>query len=340
MTDKELKAFVERGGLRTKTLSEVEEEKLEWLFYPFIPLGKLTLLEGDPGDGKTMLALKIIAALSRGDEIIPKDLYDPERESSISGPVVSIYQTAEDGYGDTIKPRLAAFGADMDRVQFICDDDDTCLTMTDQRIEAAIRQTGAKLLVLDPMQAYLGSDVDMHRANEIRPVMSKLGHVAKETGCAVILIGHMNKKADEKAAYRGLGSIDIYAAVRSVIVLARKKNDEEVRVFCQVKNNLAPKTSAVAFRLSAEKGFEWIGAYDMDADDLLAGGVERDRRDEACEFLTDLLKDGMTPSTEIFEAGENAGITKKMLRSVKKELGIRAVKTKDGWYWKLPDKDK
>lgn len=172
-----------RKELKIISLSEIKTEEVKWLWYPYIPFGKVTIVQGDPGEGKTTFVLSVIAALTHGETL-------PECETGLP-PMNVIYQTAEDGLADTIKPRLEAVGADCTRVQTI-DDSRSMLTLTDQRLEEAIHSTDAGLLVLDPLQAYLGSGVDMHRANEIRPIMKKLSAVAERTGCAVVLIGHMN----------------------------------------------------------------------------------------------------------------------------------------------------
>lgn len=178
-----------RKELKIISLSEIKTEEVKWLWYPYIPFGKVTIVQGDPGEGKTTFVLSVIAALTHGETL-------PECETGLP-PMNVIYQTAEDGLADTIKPRLEAVGADCSRVQTI-NDSQSMLTLTDQRLEEAIRSTDAGLLVLDPLQAYLGSGVDMHRANEIRPIMKKLSAVAERTGCAVVLIGHMNKASGEE----------------------------------------------------------------------------------------------------------------------------------------------
>ncbi len=149
---------------------------------------------------------------------------DNMQEQSSMSPVHVIYQTAEDGLGDTIKPRLLAAGADCSKVMVI-DDSDQPLTMADVRLEEAIVQTKAKMVVLDPIQGFLGANVDMHRANEIRPLMKRIAVLAEKYHCAVILIGHMNKNSNGKSSYRGLGSIDFQAAARSVLIVGRVKED-------------------------------------------------------------------------------------------------------------------
>ena len=156
--------------LKLISMSEINAEEVQWLWYPYIPLGKLTIIQGDPGEGKTSFILAVIAALTRGDPL-------PECEQAAE-PMNVIYQTAEDGLADTIKPRLESAGADCTRV-LVIDEGKRELTLCDARLEEAIRRTAAKLIVLDPLQAYLGSDVDMHRANEVRPVLKRLSMMAE-----------------------------------------------------------------------------------------------------------------------------------------------------------------
>ena len=194
------KQTVFNPDLDVLSFDKIETENIKWLFYPYIPFGKVTIIQGDPGEGKTTLVLEIIARLTNGQPIIDG--------CKSFEPMNVVYQTCEDGLSDTIKPRLIKSGADCSRVHTIIDDNVT-LTMTDIRIEETISAKNIKLLVLDPIQGFLGTDVDMHRANEIRPVMKRLANLAEKYSCAIILIGHLNKCIQGgKASYRGLGSID------------------------------------------------------------------------------------------------------------------------------------
>ena len=177
-----------------------------------------------------------------------------------------IYQTAEDGMGDTIKPRLVEAGADLSRVMVI-DDTEEALTLSDDRIEKAVRQNHVRLVIIDPVQAFIGADVDMNRANEVRPVFRKLGMIAEKTGCAIVLIGHLNKSSGTQSTYRGLGSIDIMAAVRSLIFIGKVRKDPTTRVLIHEKSSLAPPGETMAFKLGDEEGFLWVGAYEISADE-------------------------------------------------------------------------
>lgn len=279
------------SNLKLINMQDIEVEAISWLRYPFIPYGKVRIIQGDPGERKATLVLQIIARLTKGESIINEN----------ANPSINvIYQTAEDGLSDTIKPRLLDANADCSKVVMI-DDSDTPLTMRDARLEQAIIETNAKLVVLDPIQGFLGADVDMHRANEIRPIMKHISELAEKYKCAIILIGHMNKCSIGKSAYRGLGSIDFQAAARSVLIVGRIKDEPEIRVVCQTKSSLAPEAKAVAFRLSEKKGFEWVGEYDVSTDDLLSGTVKGTKKQAAMDFLESLLSGCRMSQTEIME---------------------------------------
>ena len=331
-------------------MESVKVEQIEWLLYPFIPFGKVTIIQGDPGEGKTTMVLQIIAKLTRGEPILlnKKSQKEAQQDSEENlkqevlsqdnpiQPVNVIYQTAEDGLGDTIKPRLLAAGADCSRV-LVIDDREQPLTMVDVRLEEAIIQTKARMVVLDPIQGFLGTDVDMHRANEIRPLMKRMAVLAEKYHCAIILIGHMNKNSNGKSSYRGLGSIDFQAAARSVLIVGRLKDEPETRVMCHVKSSLAPEGKSVAFRLDKETGFQWIGEYDISADDLLSGDARGQKSRIAKEFLLDILADGGMAQKKIEEEASKQGIKKKTLRNAKQELEIDSVKRGNQWFWILSE---
>lgn len=320
--------FMDNEKLKLINMEDVQVEEVKWLLYPFIPFGKITILQGDPGEGKTTVMLHIIARLTKGE---PLAFCEDDAEYE---PMNVIYQTAEDGLGDTIKPRLLDAGADCSKVMVI-DDSDEPLTISDDRLEMAIEVSGAKLVVLDPLQGYLGAGVDMHRANEIRPLMHRLSVLAEKYQCAVVLIGHMNKNSMSKAGYRALGSIDIPAAARSVIVCGRMKDDPEMRVLCQIKNSLAPEAQAIAFRLDRETGFRWIGEVDVTVDELISGECKTSRFQEAETFLQETLQDGELSATEIYSLAEKEGIKQKTLRNAKNKMGVTVEKKNNKWYWKI-----
>lgn len=313
--------------LRLIKMSDVESEEIEWLWYPFIPYGKLTIVQGDPGDGKTTLVLNIAARLSRGDGF--------DSDMKVSEPMNVVYQTAEDGLSDTVKPRLEAAQADCERV-LVIDESRKSLSMADERIEEALIQTKARLLILDPIQAYLGGGIDINRANETREMTKKLSLLAEKYKCAIVLIGHMNKVAGNKAAYRGMGSIDFFAVARSVLLVGKIEGEPDKRAVVQIKNNLAAFGHPKAFAF-ADNSFKWIGDYDITADEVLGGLVPKvNKLEQAKQMLCDIAKETKSVSSkEIFELADNKGISKRTLENAKKELGIRARKVNNFWYWEI-----
>ena len=306
-------------------MSEIQSEEIEWLWYPFIPYGKLTIIQGDPGDGKTTLALNIAAKLSKGESL--------DEEMKISEPINIIYQTAEDGLADTVKPRLELADADCERI-LVIDESSEALSMADERLEEAIKLTNAKLLILDPIQAYLGAGTDINRANEARDMTKKLGALAEKHKCAVLLIGHMNKASGTKASYRGIGSIDFFAVARSVLLVGRIEGEESLRAVVQIKNNLAAFGNSKAFELS-EEGFRWIGDYDISADEVLGGiAPKANKLDQAKRLLLELAEGtNRMQSKDIFEIAKEEEISKRTLENAKRELNISAKKINNTWYW-------
>ena len=313
--------------LKMIRMSEVQSQEIEWLWYPFIPYGKLTIIQGDPGDGKTTMVLNLAAKLSKGEAL--------DENMKVTEPVNVIYQTAEDGLADTVKPRLELAGADCERI-IVIDESDKSLSMVDERLEQAIVRTGARLLILDPIQAYLGGGMDMNRANEARDMTKKLGALAEKTKCAIILIGHMNKASGNKAAYRGMGSIDFFAVARSVLLVGRVEGESNTRAVVQIKNNLAAFGHPKAFALS-EDGFKWLGDYEITVDEVLGGIAPKANKMElAKQMLRELAEtQNAVLSNEIFDRAEELGISKRTLENAKKELGIRARKINNAWYWEL-----
>ena len=293
---------------------DIEQTSVDWLWFPYIPFGKLTIIQGNPGEGKTYFAMMLTAACTNR-KMFP-NMEDIE-------PFNVIYQTAEDGMGDTIKPRLVEAGADLSRVMVI-DDTEEALTLSDDRIEKAVRQNQVRLVIIDPVQAFIGADVDMNRANEVRPVFRKLGMIAEKTGCAIVLIGHLNKSSGTQSTYRGLGSIDIMAAVRSLIFIGKVRKDPTTRVLIHEKSSLAPPGETMAFKLGDEEGFRWVGAYEISADELLdgkEGKATETKLERGRKLIMELLADKKEISIrELDEKAKEQGISGRTMRDVRSRM--------------------
>ena len=305
------------------------------------------MLQGDPGEGKSTLIIHIAAILTKGG-------YLPDGQK-IKKPEIVIYQCSEDGKGDTIKPRLEQAGADCNRVAFIKDDNGE-LTLEDERIKTAINQIGAKMVVLDPIQAFIGHNGNMTNAVKMRETLSKLSKVAEETNCAIVLVGHMTKSSGGKQIYRGLGSIDIAATVRSILMVSRDKEEPWKRYMFPVKSSLAPEGEPIGFELDKEKGLsnpqnvEILGnkvllekrlnirASDyrfVDIEELLAVEKSTAKKDVAVEYLQTLLAVEDLPSTYIYEKMKEYGIAKRTVQEAKKIAEISAYKKGKIWYWHM-----
>jgi len=325
-----LRGESEKNTVPLIRMSEVQQTEVEWLWYPYIPFGKLTIIQGNPGEGKTFFAMQLAAACTNRKFLPQMEPFEPFN---------MIFQTAEDGLWDTVKPRLLSAEADLERV-LVIDDADNPLTLSDERIENAIRENHARLVIIDPLQAFLGSNVDMNRANEVRPIFRRLADVAQATNCAIVMIGHLNKAAGSQSTYRGLGSIDITAVVRSLLFIGKVKTDPTTRVIIHEKSSLAPPGQSLAFSLGDEKGFRWIGAYDISAEDLLAGGEGSKtelKQEQAAKLIEQFLSEGRKVSiAEINKEAAERGISERTVRLARNSMGDKIASErqgKDWWIW-------
>lgn len=314
-------------------LNQIASTAAEWLWYPYIPLGKITIIQGDPGEGKSTFALHLAAAITRGVSV-------EDFTKAVTNPDYVIYQNAEDGLSDTVKPRLERAHADCNMV-YCLDDTQFPLSITDGRLQLMLEHYKPRAVILDPLQAYLGECVDMHRANEVRPVMSYLAALAEQFSCAFILIGHMNKATGMKSVYRGLGSIDLTAAARSVLLVARDPSHPENRVITQIKNSLAPEGTPVAFQIGDDGGLRYLGPYEITMDELLAQDHPRPCVQDAAEVLLTKWLDKGQPllARDMYGIADSEGISKATLLRAKRKLRLISEKTERGWVWKRFERD-
>ena len=306
--------------------SSIEPKEVEWLWYPYIPYGKLTILQGDPGEGKSTVMLNLIATVTNGGIFPDGAVFDR--------PHPVIYQCTEDNAADTVKPRLLAAGAVCEKIAYILDEDEK-LTLDDSRIEDTLVRTSARLIVFDPIQSFLPQDSDMQNIGRMRSLLKKLCIVAEKHRCAVVLIGHMNKGGANNQLYRGLGSIDIAAIARSVLMIVRDRENPELRYLFQIKSSLAPEGRPVSFLMNRQQGFIWQEVCDLSIQDVIQNEPVSDngKRSQAAVLLMELLTEQDMPSSEVFAELEKQGISRRTVQKAKKDAHIRAYKKNNIWYW-------
>ncbi|MBX6370111.1 MAG: AAA family ATPase [Rhodospirillales bacterium] len=331
---------------RLVRVADVQSERVRWLWRGWLPAGKLVIVEGDPGEGKSTLTLDLAARLSAGSPL-------PDGSPGVE-PADVVLLSAEDGIADTIRPRLEAAGADLARIHVLAE------VQAGQRgrppeipgdvplLETVVRERKAGLVVVDPLAAFLAGSIDSHRDQDVRRALHALAALADRTGCTVLVLRHLNKSGGAKAIYRGGGSIGIIGAARVGLLVAADPKDDSRRVLAVVKSNLAAKPEALAYRLvtDAERDvakLSWEGPAGYTADELLATRSEDERsaEDEAEEFLRAELEEGPKPASEVRRAAGQAGIAERTLRRAKDRIGVVArrvggVASGGYWTWELP----
>ena len=337
-------------------LADVAPQPVRWLWPGRIPLGKLTILDGDPGLGKSLLTLDLAARVSTGRPM-------PDgAQSELPGPAGVVLLTAEDDPADTIRPRLDAAGGECQRIVLLQSIKET-MTLPDgtvkERIrlpnltdiaalEKAIAEVGAKLVIVDPIVAYTAG-ADTHIDSEVRTVLARLADVAQRTGTAILAVRHLNKMGGSNPLYRGGGSIGFIASARSGLLVALDPDDPEEKrhILASTKSNLAELPPSLAYVIEAPTGvaqIAWLGPSEQTARTLLAAPTDSDERtalDEAKEFLRDLLADGPVEAKRVKAEARDAGIAERTLARAKQLLGAQAEKTGFGdegkWTWRLPE---
>jgi RecA-family ATPase len=316
----------------TTPASNIHTQPIIWLYESYIPIGTVSLLFGEGGEGKSFYALALAAAISNG--IAMPGMETPFPSSDV------IIQNAENPWPTVLKPRLEMLGADCERIHRI-NDGGKRLTLTDDRFEAAIVKHNAKLTIIDPIQSHLPASMSMGRAESMRPILTHLESVAERTESAILLIGHVTKGRG-KAQHRSLGSIDIINSVPSVMYLGRAEGlERDVRAVAHGKSNFAELAPTQTFRLNKKDGFQWLGENeDITPDDILNYNAKRGREDkskldEAADFLLDLLSDGDIAAVEAIELAEEMGISKKTLERARKAENIKSRKMNNHWIWHL-----
>lgn len=307
-----------------KSYSDVKAKKIEWIWKPYIACGKITILQGDPGDGKSTLALMLSSVLTSKDA-------KGNIDGLINEQINVIYQSAEDSPEDTIKPKLNKLKSNSNKLMYVVNDE--IIDLSGNAIKQIIEESGAKLLILDPLQSFFKKGENMLVATDVRKMMKNLTKIAYETNCAILLIGHLNKSEGKKDLYRGLGSIDLTAVARSVLYLKRSELDSKLRIMFQIKNSLAAEGDPVAYRIDDKKGIIWLGKYTNE--DLITEKATRDKLTVAKDFLLKILSnEEKVEVNEIKELCTNYNISFRTLVRAKKELEIESIRENGRWYWK------
>ncbi len=334
----------ERAESGIITLDDVESRETQWLWYPYIPLGKITLLTADPGTGKTFFSLYIAAVTSTGRPFFGQTEH---RE-----PMKVIYQTAEDGIADTIKPRLEPMQPNFKNIMFI-DETEKTLSLSDNRLEKIVARYRPALIIFDPLQAYLGAKIDMHRANEVRPIMARIGHIAEQYNAAVIFIMHNSKMSQNKAMHRALGTIDIPAVARSMLMMGKDPEDSKQKLICHEKSSLAAHGDTIKLHIDpANGGIVFDGFSDLCADDILnvvskTRNKPSPKKDEVKELILQILNEGQNIGSATKKQIETLvyanGYSERTMYNAKSESELQTVQVgyenKVTW-WILPEVDK
>lgn len=329
-----------KPGPRTVCMANVKSQPIEWIWFPFIPLGKITILEGEEGLGKSYLTCAIASAISRGHGL-------PKVSPFASANVLIL--SAEDGLADTIRPRLDSMGADMERIFAV----DQMLTLDEKGmllLEQSILKHQPILVVIDPLFSYTGAKIDINRANESRAVSAGLAAIAEKHNVAFLLVRHIGKsKGNGEARAAGLGSIDWRAAARSVLLVGRNPENNQ-KGFVQTKHNLTSEgTESIGFEIvpgptrNAAGQFAWTDGCTLTAAMILAGIGDKDAnhvRNDAATVLREILRDGPKPAKTALKEMRAAGFSKDQTRRGREWLGVIPQKEKGSingkWVWSLP----
>ena len=316
------------------TLGDVPAQTIGWLWKPWLPEGKLCLVDGDPGQGKSFVTLDIACRLSNGDPF-------PDGQRNSFGPQNSLLICCEDGLADTVVPRLQCMGADMTRIFGYQGHRVDGIPMSLPQlpgdlplIRRVIEHTRAKLVVIDPLMAFLGDSVNTVSDASVRQVLTPLAVLADQMRVTVLFVRHLNKTNGKNAVYRGGGSIGITAAMRSAMMIGRHPHDRDKRVMAMVKNNLAEEPRSLEFHLEPRDTGGITVAWDGDTD-LLANDLVGDSKGNAVtprDWLQTILIEPMLAEA-VLAQGKMAGYGERVLNNAKVSLDIVSRKRQNKWYW-------
>ncbi|WP_338722412.1 AAA family ATPase [Devosia sp. XK-2] len=320
------------GGDTFVTLSSVKRRKVQWLWRPYIPFGMLTILEGDPGLGKSFLSMYLAAVVSTGGKL-------PDGQKVARGNV--LYISAEDDPSYTTGPRIDALGGDSERIRVL----NGRIAFDDEGLETLRAELDAhepEVIIIDPWVSFVPADARIKDSNAVRALIDRIESVAKDYGCAVILIRHLTKMKHDNALYQGGGTIDMIAAARSALRIGKHPEREDHRVMAHLKHNVGPRGPTWVYELTLGESeddiprLRFIGTDDISVDDLNAGPDSARPRDAAEEFLRRELRDGPRKANEMKALADELGISERTLDRARSRIGVKSVQKKSGWVWSLP----
>nr|MDP9480001.1 AAA family ATPase [Actinomycetota bacterium] len=321
-------------------MSDIEPERVEWLWDRRIPLGKVTMLDGDPGRGKSTILYDLAARVTVG-----KDL--PDGQPLEKGGVLIV--SMEDGAADTILPRFLAAGGDPTRAKIIGAGTPLVIPDDVDKLERAIRETGARLVVIDPVMGFLADNVNTNSDQQVRRALQPLVDLAERTGPAITLCRHLNKGGGGgETIYRGQGSIGFIGIARSGLMVGEHPEREGVMVLAGAKGNLSEKPDSLAYRIKGAAtadgiptaSIEYLGRTEVTASQMNTipqDEGERDRLTEAREFLRDVLRAGPVWGKQIKREANEADIAYRTVERAKSDLKVQTYKDGESgkWMWVL-----
>jgi len=347
-------ALEEAAKKRTPLFDTRNRADVIWQWEGYVPLGKLVVIDGDPGLAKSMFALRIAVSTFSG-----KPFLDGTKPATTGGVVLL---SAEDDPVDTIAPRLVAAGAPDGEIPLIFQpptkEDGEAFNLDDSgdrlELELKIVHVNAKLVIIDPVNAYLGEKVDSHNDQKVRRVLGPLSEIANRTRATILCLRHVTKGGGTKAIYRGQGSIAYTAAARANFFVAEHPDNNGTFVFAASKFNIGPKPSSLAYRIAlAEvtgivKQVPYVAGGEpcsLTANELAAAEdrkmeSEGGKLGDAVDFLRAMLADGEVAVKEIERRADKQGIKPMTLRRAKEALKVQARPDGKKWFWSLPEEER
>lgn len=325
---------IKEKNYKVISFKEIKAKPINWLFQDFLAYGKITMVQGDPGSGKTSLALKLASEFSNG--ITPYG-------EKLKKPIKTLLLLSEDDWEDTIRPKLNKMGARVGNVlSFKLDRENDFTPLTDERIEEIIKDEKIGLLIVDPIQAFLPDNVDMNKMSDVRPVMSHLINMANRNHCAVLILQHLNKNVQVKNVYRGSGSLDFNASARIVLTIMKplkevsKSISRNLRYAQITKSNIGHDNQCLFFRLDDDKVIDWVMKEELSEHELMLfqPNTAISKKEEVMNFLKKKLAEGELPAGDLIkQITQELGVSIDTVNIVKRSIGVKSTKRGANWYW-------